>query len=407
MRLRWQVLATLGLGIAALSGCRAPQASSHSDFWQPLPEPTPFTSAAALPTVSQSSLIPSLDEIPDFPDAGLDQSIFLGLTVAEAVQMSANAAESVPDSEALPEELKRYAKQAQSIRAANEAVAEYFRLAEAEARIELLGDGLEVAKELLEVVRSARERGIGIPQQPSQIEEQILQWESKLAEAELGLAAIDLDLKRKLNLDRQTGRIHPLGPFPVEIIETETDSDVRTAKELRPDLQLLRAAYHRLTPDTVRQVRDKLAEQLPDPLAGLPFLQRRAKRLASNLPTQNLEEAARAELIAARQYLYKQIELRERRIESEVSAANEQLQARQRVLTLAKQRVMKLRERVDQVESRGPLFTLPARLELLQARNDLTEAYFAWHRAKWERLAAIGQILEANDGMAQFPEERP
>ena len=400
-----QLTGWLAAAIIAVAGCRAPATLPVATTPPPLPPPNPPASPTELLPVPPNSLEPDLKSLPNvdpFAVPPKSDSAFRGLTKEQCRQLA--AARTVltppnPDEAGIAEELRLHALDAERNRSAADALDQFFRLADLEARAELLRTALPQMAELRDVVKNARETGVRIPTEPAEVDRQRAAVLASLNQADLGIALLNIDLKRRVGVaGPNVERLWPVGPFPMNDHPVNVEAAAQLALERRGDLRLLRAVYWRLTPENVNAVREQLREQimgnLPDPLAGFPHLQRLAKRRQPKLPIPSLEAETRAELILARQQWFDLIAARERQVADEVRAAGAMLTAGAKQVALARWQVESLTAKVEEAKSRGPLVELPAKLELLRARAELVAAVYGWHQTRVKWLAAQGTLAD-------------
>ncbi len=291
-------------------------------------------------------------------------------------------------------------------RAAADALDEFFQLADAEGRGELMRATLPVLDRLRETVRKARAEGVRVPVDPDELDRQRATLLGLIAQADAGARALDIDLKRRVGVPgRAAERLRPVGEFGVRADPIDVEAGVRLALEGRPDLVALREVYLRLSPDTLPVVRelvrgrlgpggpagDAVRGPLVRPLLSLALARARANRL---------DAAVLAELAVRRQQLYELIAERERQAADEVRAAAVTLAGEATQVALARWRAEQLATKAAEAKGKGPLVELPAELEAYRARAEVVAAVMSWHRARVKLAAAVGVLggESATDG---------
>jgi hypothetical protein len=282
-------------------------------------------------------------------------------------------------------------------RAAADALDEFYQLADAEGRGELMRATLPVLDRLRETVRKARAEGVRVPVDPDELDRQRATLLGLIAQADAGARALDIDLKRRVGVPgRAAERLRPVGEFGVRADPIDVEAGVRLALEGRPDLVALREVYLQLSPDTLPVVRelvrgrlgpggptDAVRGPLVRPLVSLALARARANRL---------DAAVLAELAVRRQQLYELIAERERQAADEVRAAAVGLAGEATQVALARWRAEQLAKKAADAKDKGPLVELPAELEAYRARTEVVAAVMSWHRARVKLAAAVGVL---------------
>jgi hypothetical protein len=283
-------------------------------------------------------------------------------------------------------------------RSAADALDEFYQLADAEGRGELMRATLPVLDRLRETVRKARAEGVRVPVDPDELDRQRASLLGLIAQADAGARALDIDLKRRVGAPgRVAERLRTVGDFGVWSGPIDLDAGVRLALEGRPDLQALREVYLQLSPDTLPVVRelvrgrlgpagpvgDRIGGPLVRPVLSLALAGARARRL---------DAAVLAELTVRRQQLYELIADRERQAADEVRAAAVALAGEATQVALARWRAEQLAKKAADAKDKGPLVELPAELESYRARAEVVAAVMSWHRARVKLAAAVGVL---------------
>ena len=413
-----RVWAGWAVAILAAAGCRTPPAPVVVN----LPEPTAPAPPLQLPPASPSSFDPDLAQLPVLnaaeaaaidvapPPTGLlavsETAVrHEAATRAPLASLLEQETRTCPDGDRVAREVRMHLAAEVRNRAAAQALEQFFQLADAEGRGELLRDSLGVLDAFRGTVRTARAEGVRVPVDPDDLDRQRAAVLALVGQADLGARLLDIDLKRRLGVDgKETRRLRPIGPFPVAAAPVNVEAAVQVALERRPDLRALRAAYFGLTPDRLPAMRDLIRMALVDGSSSgaigavphrpnvLPAPTLLTALRARNLPPW-LDAATVAELGVRRQQLYDLIVMRERQGADEVRAAASTLAAQERQVALARWRAESLLTKAADARKQGPLAEQPAVLEAFRARADVVAAVMGWHQARVKLAAAQGVLV--------------
>ena len=392
-------LAAIGLAAALAGGCRTPE---------PLPvlaPPPPVLPPAEFPVVQAGSLEPDLNSLPAFdpllavpPTAGRR-----GVSEADVTREAASRAPlatsllhenrvphtDCPPADGLLKQVRAHLAEEARNRAAGSARDEFFQLADADGRADVVRESVGVLDKLRVTVREGRAKGLRVVLDSDDLDRQRAGLVALLTQADLGAGLLDGELKRRTGVAFSTPeRLRPVGPFPpVAAGPTDVAGAVRLALERRPDLHALRAVYLGLTPDTLEVAREVVRNP-----AGLLTLNI-PRPLMTRRP-QPIPAAVCAEVEVRRQQLADLITDRERQAADQVRAACLTLDAQVAQVGLAKWRAEGLAKKAAEAAKDGPLVELPARLEALRARADVVAAVMGYHQARAKLLAAQGLAAE-------------
>ncbi len=113
--------------------------------------------------------------------------------------------------------------------AAGTALELFYRLAELEAKTDLLRDGLTIVGETLAELEKLKAQGLKVPPELLQVQKQQLQLAGDLTRAQLGIQQINGELARLLNWHELglTGYLWPLDSF--EVVQTTIDTEAAVA----------------------------------------------------------------------------------------------------------------------------------------------------------------------------------
>ena len=397
------------------TGCRVPRVATVAHA--PMPSVQPV--AVELPIVTPTKVEPDASTLPaiDVRTAkpGVASGPFVGLTddacraLAEQASPIANQLDKenerptvslvshkqpCPDtkSDELARQLRYLAAREARNRSAAEALKNYYRLADAEGRMELLAAGLRTFDQLRDA--APRFRAAGLPNVPD--DDEFNRQRAKLLidaeQAEAGIRTLNTTLKMQLGHSvKGDERFWPTGPFGVSAEPLDVEVAVQTALQSRPDLQFLRAMYHGLSASTLPLVNSQL--QSTNSLLGsgsLPALPRiLQKRLAP------LRAAAEVEVNHRREQLFLAIVDREKLAATEVRVAALQMESAARRVALARSRAVSYRDKVTKAGDKLA-DKLPAEIEWYRARADLIVEVMAWHTWKVKYRAAQGGLIGPN-----------
>jgi hypothetical protein len=393
---------SLGLLTLGMVGCRTPLPQPSPQRVQYTPPPQPLvlpTSAAPSPVQIDLSQLPRLNPVEEStPVRPVEfQPVHESLVQKEAARratvttlLGASADAQSPAGQYLQEMRLHLANEA-SNRAALSALEQYFQLADVEGRSRVLGQSLPVLETLRNVVQANRMKGIAVPIEIDELERQRATLLGLMSQAEMGSQLLEIDLKRRIGIDgKSKARLQPLGPFPVVETKINAEDLVQMALENRADLQLLRAAYHGLTPDTLPSLRQLLQERAG--IANIPPLPRFLTRKAMNL---GMDSGASDDLEVRRQQLADLILERERAAADEVRAAVATFTTQTQLVALARWRVESLKKK--QLEQKGDFLPLLAQIEVFRADADLISSVMTWHQARVRLNAAQGLYAKSGE----------
>ena len=410
----WAVWAAVVLA----AGCRTPPSPVAVRF----PEPTAPAPPLQLSPTTPSSFEPDLAQLPviDAADAAaidvappptgllaVNESVVRHEAAARAplAGLLEQETRTCPDGDTVAREVRAHLAAEVRNRAAAQALEQFFQLADAEGRGDLLRDSLGVVDAFRQTVRTARAEGLRVPVDPDDLDRQRAAVLALIGQADLGARLLDIDLKRRLGVDgKEPRRLRPTGPFPVSVAPVNVEAAVQVALARRPDLQAVRAAYLGLTPDRLPEMRDLIRMVLVDGSSSGAV--GAAAHRPSVLPAPTLLTALRArrlppwpdaatvaELAVRRQQLYDLILMRERQAADEVRAAAATLEAQGKQVAIARWRAESLLAKAADAKKQGPLLEQPAVLEAFRARADVVAAVMGWHQARIKLAAAQGLLV--------------
>jgi len=410
---------TLALAAMFAAGCRTSVPPPA------LPPPLTPPTVLNLPTVEPRSLVPDYRTLPAFDplaatpaDVAPPPTAYRGLT--EEICRREAAARStvafvfdrenfvtVPGDDPsvqqaaalLARDVRGHLANEGRNRAAEQALDQFFQLADAEGRADAIREALPILDQLRTTVREARAKGAITPD-PDELDRQRATLLSGLGAADLGARALDVDLKRRIGAPgRGNERLRPTGTFAVSADPVDAEAAVTLALESRPDLRGLRATYLALAPENLSIVREVIRAAAgpsgavtgigritrPLPLLGIIFGRNRLR---------TIEAEALAEVAVRRQQLYELVTERERSAADEVRASVVALAVQARQVGIARWKAEQLAKKATDAKGRGPLIELPAEVEAARARSEVVTAVMGWHRARVKLAAAQGLLVE-------------
>lgn len=392
----------LALGLAVLAGCRpcdlAPPIRSAAPQLQTITRGKIEVDVSALPTT------PS--QVPARPDN------YRRLTAAEcrilaianaplAGDLDSHPANDAPgyllahrsgDFASMSSQVRGFAADEIRNRSAADALEDYYKLAAAEGQFDLVASGHAVLSKQLVAAEKAIQQGLKDRGDVNAIRRQLFEVESQAAKLDVGLGALNASLAGRLGLDAADPiPIWPVDPLRIAAAEPEVEKAVATARQYRPDLNLLRAL---LAGD------DRGGEMANAVLSGINPL------LGNTTPTHPLfmllatvkHDPTRVESSTRRQ-LVGALATRERQAGAEVRAAIASLHGQRVSITAKAAEARNLTARVSELEKReaaGQQVTAElatARLDLLKVRGELVQAVADWHIADVKLRQTIGLLV--------------
>ncbi|MEO2089689.1 MAG: hypothetical protein ABGY75_09360, partial [Gemmataceae bacterium] len=235
-----------GLGVAAViaaGGCRTPQPVVRV-FTPPATPPAALTDLGHLPPVSLTQIEPDYHTLPLLDPAtadvtgetrprpvGLTAEFVAGRAAEHAPAATALERENEvpsatvewpggshpsPSGGALARELRPLVAADLRNKAAGEAVAAFYQLADAEGRAEVVRKTIESLDKLRAAVKEAKAKGVKPPIDEDELDRQRATWISLLGQVELGAKLLDGQLKRALGASgKMTERFQPAGEFGI------------------------------------------------------------------------------------------------------------------------------------------------------------------------------------------------
>jgi hypothetical protein len=407
---RLAVWAMLAVGFAA--GCRAPTPCRPAPAAPEAPIPELPVTQPAVPAFD----LGNLPRAPGRFTAGFEPGTYRELTPALCQLLAvrnASAANLLTDEDRLPgpadgcdaeaDRLRRAVRHFTALeyrnQAAGSALERYYQLADAEARSALVREAGPVLNEVFEKADQAKRQNVRYPLDPADVDRQRGQLASQLAEADVAVRAMNIDLRRRMRLPvaADDERLWPVGSFEIDPEPADPVAAVNAALADRPELRGWRALHDGLNLHTLPVARDLLGSAAPL-AASVP--RGPLTRCLATLRRPKPDPYALAELEVRQKQLADVIASRERDVADEARVAAAALTGRTRRVGLTRDRVDGWRVKLDEAERQRkagvPLADLQEaqmRLEWLKARAELIAEVMAWHQARVRLRAAMGWLV--------------
>jgi hypothetical protein len=386
---------------AALAGCHAPGA--------PVPR-APHTHGPQLPDGTRAPIEPDVSALPtDAPAPAARPERYRILTADECRSLAVAAAplthtldahpDSVPPAhEKLRPALAKFAHASKLVRghaadelrarAAADALADFFKLLEAEGQLDLLAATDAELRAQLGDAEKAIAAGLRDRADAPGLRRKLLDLAAQRAQLEAAVAALNASLSTKLGLASNDARpLWASDPLRVKPEDVDAEAAVATALQYRSDLNLL------------RELRDGGSGELADAVLDA------ANPLLGSVPRDGAIAALCAlakqpeERRAARDRVGEVLAARERQAEAEVRAAVALLMghrssaaARALDVRAADAKLAEVRARAAAGQSVAAELAV-ARLDVLKAKGELLSAAAEWHRAEVKLRAALGALV--------------
>jgi hypothetical protein len=291
-----------------------------------------------------------------------------------------------------------YSEQESRNRSAGDALDLYYRLAESEAKSDLLD---HAAADLADAVQRSRDflqQGFKLPVELTTLQRQEI--DARADRIKLAAAIVELNGRLKGMIGQQDlppeEHLWPAGEFDVVFNPLDVDAAVQIALRRRAELNLLRTLILDLDAKTLPVIRDFLT--------GLnALLGEQAKH--STPPgrmydvTKNLLTGQASERSVRKGQLQQLLTDRERAVAAEVRQAAAESHAKAQLLVLGRERVAtantRQRDAEEKAQSGGGSFleVLNAKLEAYKARAQLVEDLMGWHAARARLRQAQGLLV--------------
>lgn len=292
-------------------------------------------------------------------------------------------------------------------RNAGTALALYYHLAEAEAKLDLVDLSTANLQDLSEKLQEMRNKGLLLPIDRETIRRRQIDVQIQRTQLESGIDQLNGELIQLLGLHGCAAgeRLWPVADFRVPSQAIDVEAAVIQGLGQRPELVLLREAEQKLNARTLPAL-TQLAGSF-QPLLGM--MDQQPSFLFAAILLRRLFGTHEV-LEARRQQLQQHLAQREKEVAEEIRQAARALIAQQHVAALTRQKVQSWERGVHELEDRNrqglaasPEVAL-GKLDWLQARSNLVEEVVAWHIARAKLKQAQGGLLsECLDFRAPCP----
>lgn len=431
--MRWAWLGLMTVMLGGLTGCRCAETCAEAGT-MPMancPERNPADLPAIEPHGVESTLgkLPVVDLIKAPSAVESKSGTYRALTEADVRSMAREASHAarriemesqIPvataetkhrlrhdgdDSSAAIESFLRQSREltaaGERAKAAGEAIATFYQLAEAEGRAELMRTGMIAFDGLRAEQAKPTLRGTTVipPNEAvlAQLDQQRGQMLDTATLLRFQIQKLNIDLKKQTGLAGQTvDRLYPTGDFAFDGSPLDVQAMVRSAMENRQDLLLLRLAYYELNEDTLPAVRDQLRSVIgiltPPKVLARPrvWLATAGERFGHGKAS---DPALVQELAVRKNQLFDLICEKEREAADQVRTAAAYQETAASLVATTNARAEALKKQVDTLRERKSPITLevPVVLEWLKARGDVITAVMNWHQARVKLQAAQGK----------------
>jgi outer membrane efflux protein len=368
--------------------------------------------APQLPAVPRSAIEPDVSALSATPAHGLpaQPSQYQRLTAAEcralaavnaplAAELDSHPANDAPahpfthkrgESADLSRQVRGYAADEIRNRSAAAALEDYYKLAAVEGQFDLAVAGHKVLTKQHSEAEKAIQQGLKDRGDVNALKRQMLEVESQAAKLDAAAGALNASLAGRLGLD-SASPIWPADPLRIAAEEPDVLAAISTARQCRPDLNLLRALL--TDADRGGELANNVLNGINPLLGNAAAIHPLFALLAAvkHDPTR-LEAGTRRQLLGA-------LESRERQAEAEVRAAVASLKGARASAAAKAAEVRNLVARVAELEKReaaGQQVTLElatARLDLLKVKGELVQAVADWHVADVKLRQAMGLLV--------------
>jgi hypothetical protein len=286
-------------------------------------------------------------------------------------------------------------------RSAGEALEQYYRLAESEAKSDLLKQSLATIDEGIEKGRMLREKGFVLGEEFESLRRQRIAALGSEIELTTAIERLNLQLQRQLRLgpEGERWRIWASANWSVVAEPLNVQAAITAGLARRPGLVLLRRILDQLDGETAPAVRAVLGQAnslLAMSCAGRLSFGKLLLQAVCGAPQADEEEVE-----SLRRELRSLLSDREQAVALEIQHAALDVQYRLRRIAVAREEVLGWKRRVDELTARSEqgIETFPesttARLRLLEARGELVQQVMAWNTARARLEQAQGMLAEA------------
>jgi outer membrane protein TolC len=282
--------------------------------------------------------------------------------------------------------------------AAGTALELYYRLAELEAKTDLLRDGLVIVADALAELEKLKEQGLKVPPELAQLQKQQLQLAGDLTRAQLGIQQINGELARLLNWHELglTGYLWPVDSFKVAETHDDPEAAVAVGMARRAQLTLIRAVGADVNVKTLPAM--MLLLRSYNGFLGMG----RSESFVSFMGP-GITSAKRDETDKRRQQMDDLLREQEFVVAQEIRQAIHTVGAKASLIALAQSKIKLDQDKLSDVankKKRGLASVLDVsaqRWVLDQSKGELIQEVMAWHTAQAKLRQAQG-LLAADCG---------
>jgi len=270
----------------------------------------------------------------------------------------------------------------------------FYRLAEAEAKRDLLDLSLKQINEAVASGERLKQQGLKVPAEFEEFQKQQLELQADSVRLDAGIERLNRNLAKMLGLkmDAEKQRLWPTADFYPSGPVPPTEQALAVGMENRPELLLVRRMRDETNRANLAAARKLLAGS--NVLLGLngsgPLAKVKAVLCANEagVRQEQLDQLARQ---------------RETEVSDEIRQALADMRTQIQLVALTSARTARAESKLKEVEAKRAKGTLsaidvvPVRLAQLKARGELAEAVMAWHIARTKLRQAQG-LLAAECG---------
>jgi hypothetical protein len=266
----------------------------------------------------------------------------------------------------------------------------FYRLAEAEARRDLLDDSLKQVNDAVASGQKLKKQGLKVPAEFEQFQNQQLDLQADSVRLDAAIEQLNRNLAKMLNLKvaPERERLWPSADFQLADAVPAADDAVAVGLAHRPELLLLRKAREEAGRADLAAVRKLLAAS--NMLLGLNGSGSLAKLRAVLCANETGVRREQLEQLAAQ---------RESEVADEIREAVDDMRMQTRLVALAKTRTLRAGTKLKDIEAKRAKGTLsavdvaPVRLAWLKARSELIHEVMARHIARIKLRQSQGMLV--------------
>ncbi|MBV8267801.1 MAG: hypothetical protein JO252_15860 [Planctomycetaceae bacterium] len=275
----------------------------------------------------------------------------------------------------------------------------FYRLAEAEARYDVLRRSIAELDDALAQIKAREAKGMAIGEEFATLHRQRVDALNNNVELELAIDQLNIELQHRLALGPRDShwRLWPTADWTVIAEGVDIPAAVAVGIEHRPELIMLRRLDQALDARTLPAVRSALG--LVHSLAGMEC-QGGESRCKILLTALGQDKASDEQVQALCRQLHAYRIQREQEVAKEIQEAALTVVARLRQVGVAREAVQTWQARLDELKARSekgrPTFAerTTAQLKFLEARGALIHQVMTWNIARAHLAEAQGLLAE-------------